>query len=402
MGGMLLWAIYRENSSMIKGSIMFISFLVGLTIALLPFALRNYMVSGEFVLTTHQAGFNLYLGNNLDNPDPYYRPVPFATSYPPHQGIQFTIEASRRAGQKLSSAQASSYWIGEVVSVALTRPMDFMWKLWTKSLALLNRFEAGDHYNIDFMSQFAAFFRLPLPDLSVILPLGLAGLATTGFASRPAIGASIAAMVYGITLIIFFTNDRYRLPLLTLLIPFAVIGLEHLRAQMKQARLKSIAIYTGCLIFFAIVECLPINGTDDVTIYYNTHGLLLERKGANKEAIASWETSSSMNKPSSAFANLYLARKYLAKKDLETARSYLGMIPDSSFVAAWKYEVIGELLLSQGHIAEAVTAYERSLAINSGERGPRAKLINIFDRIDRDRARQEQEALRYISSFYKR
>jgi predicted negative regulator of RcsB-dependent stress response len=109
-----------------------------------------------------------------------------------------------------------------------------------------------------------------------------------------------------------------------------------------------------------------------------------------------------MNKPSSAFANLYLARKYLAKKDFETARSYLEMIPDSSFAAAWKYELLGDLLLTEGQTTEAVTAYERSLAINSGERGPRSKLINIFERINRGRARQEQEALRYVSAFYKR
>jgi predicted negative regulator of RcsB-dependent stress response len=170
---------------------------------------------------------------------------------------------------------------------------------------------------------------------------------------------------------------------------------------MRQARFKSSAIYASVVMFFAIVECLPIKGTDDVTIYYNTHGLLLDRKGGKKEAMAAWETSSAMTKPSSAFANLYLARKYFAKRDLERARSYLEKIPDSSFAAASKYEAMGDLLLPQGHVSEAVMAYERSLAINSGERAPRRKLIVIFERIDRGRACQEQESLRYISSFYK-
>jgi 4-amino-4-deoxy-L-arabinose transferase-like glycosyltransferase len=401
IGGLIFWTTYREYSSVAKTSTLFLTFVVGLTIATAPFAIRNYMVSGELLMTTHQAGFNLYLGNNLDNPDPYYRPVPFATSYPPHQGIQFTIEASRREGRTLSSAEASSYWTHEVVTMALAHPREFTWKLWQKVLVLFNRFEAGDHYSIDFMSQFAPFFRLPLPDLTLIFPLGLAGMATTGFASRQAFGASIAAIAYGMTLIIFFTNDRYRLPLLTLLIPFAVIGLDHLRTHVRQARIKNIAIYTGLVTLFVIVEYLPVQGTDDVAAYYNIHGQLLERKGSKEEAIASWETSSRINKPFSAFANLHLARKYLGKKDFKQARSYLEMIPDSSFAAAGKYEAIGDLLLAQDHVAEAVTAYERSLAINSGERAPRFKLINIFERIDRDRGRQEQEAWRYISSFYK-
>jgi len=62
--------------------------------------IRNYMVAGSFQLTTSQMGFNLYLGNNPQNPTPYYRPVPFAITSPFQQGIQFTIEASRRGAHE--------------------------------------------------------------------------------------------------------------------------------------------------------------------------------------------------------------------------------------------------------------------------------------------------------------
>jgi hypothetical protein len=51
-------------------------------LALSPFMIRNYLVAGKFALTTSQGGFNLYLGNNLGNPDPYYRPVPFGDIFP--------------------------------------------------------------------------------------------------------------------------------------------------------------------------------------------------------------------------------------------------------------------------------------------------------------------------------
>ena len=402
MLGMMLWAAYREHSSSATVGTVLVSFLIGLTVAAGPFALRNYLVSGEFVLTTHQAGFNLYLGNNLDNPDPYYRPVPFASSTPSAQGIQFTIEASRRVGHTLSSAEASSYWIHEVVQTALTHPAAFLWKLGEKALALLNRFEAGDHYNIDFMSQFATFFQLPLPELALILPLGLAGMATAGFASRQALGATVASIAYAATLILFFTNDRYRLPLLTILIPFAVAGLANLRACMRQGGVKSLAIYAGLVSLFVIVEYLPVRATDDVTAYYNGHARQLDKKGFEQEAMAYWEQSSSMNKPFSAFANLELAYKYFGKKDFARASAYLEKIPESSFAAALKYELAGDLLARQGQVAEAVVAYERSLAINAGRMGPRSKLIRIFEGIDPDRAQREREALSEIASFYRR
>ena len=402
MLGMMLWAAYRAHSSSATVGTLLVSFLIGLTVAAGPFALRNYLVSGEFVLTTHQTGYNLYLGNNLDNPDPYYRPVPFASSNPSAQRIQFTIEASRRAGHTLSSAEASSYWIHEIVQMALTHPSAFLRKLGEKALALLNRFEAGDHYNIDFMSQFATFFQLPFPELALILPLGLAGMAMTGCASRQALGASVATIAYAATLILFFTTDRYRLPLLTLLIPFAVVGLANLRVRIRQGGVKSLAIYTGVVSLFVIVEYLPVRATDDVTAYYNGHARLLDKKGFKQEAMAYWEQSSSMHKPFSAFANLELAYKYFGQEDFARASSYLEKIPESSFVAAKKYELVGDLLVRQGQIPQAVAAYERSLTINAGSMNPRHKLIKIFEGVDPDRAQREREALSEIASFYRR
>ena len=71
-------------------------FTVGILIAVLPIIVRNYIVSGEPVFFSSQAGFNLYIGNDIGKEEPYYRPVAFASSSPFKQGIQFNIEASRR------------------------------------------------------------------------------------------------------------------------------------------------------------------------------------------------------------------------------------------------------------------------------------------------------------------
>jgi tetratricopeptide (TPR) repeat protein len=398
---MILWSQYRAQPPVQRVAMTLMIYALGVGLAAAPFALRNYRVSGEFVLTTSHSGYNLYLGNNLDNPDPYYRPVPFASSNPYEQGVQFAIEASRRTARTLSPGEASSYWTRQVAKTAFAQPAAFMWKIWQKTLVLVNRFEAGDHYDIDFMSQFAGFFRFPFLTLAVILPLGMAGMATTVWKSKPALGGSALFLAYAATLVLFFTNDRYRLPLLVLLIPFAVLGIGHLRSSIKQRRFGTIGIYSVIVILFLVVEHLPVQATDDVTAYYNTHARLLDQKGSEKEAMAYWETSSSMNKPFSAFADLGLAYKYFSKKDFTRAGSYLEKIPDSSFAAALKYELMGDLLFAQGQVPEAVAAYERSLAINSGRTKPRTKLVKIFEGIDKDKAQRENDALRYISSFYK-
>jgi hypothetical protein len=57
-------------------------------------------------------------------------------------------------------------------------------------------------------------------------------------------------------------------------------------------------------------------------------------------------------------------------------------------------------MLQQKQIKRAIQAYKKSLAINSGQRHIREKLVKIFDKIDKKRALVEYEKLKYISSFY--
>ena len=396
----ILWHIYRSRSSLKILAANVVLYIVGLSISISPFMIRNYRVSGELALTTSQAGFNLYLGNNLENPDPYYRPVPFAWPSPFKQGVQFTIEASRRESKKLSPGEASSYWTHEVIRMALEKPAAFIWKMCQKILVFFNQFEAGDHYHIGFVGNFVKFFKFPFFSLWLILPFGMAGMAVTIFRSRKLLALSSIFFVYALTLIAFFTNTRYRLPLLTILIPFAVMGISHLVSCIKNRQFNRIGIYSAIAVGFFVIEFLPVRGTDDMTAYYNTHAIVLDSKGFEDKAIQYWEESSRMNRPFSAFANLSLAAKYYRRGDTPKAAYYLDKIPDNSFAAAAKYEVKGDILANQGQMEKAIPAYRRSLEINSGQRRPRLKLIKIYSNIDRKKASEEKKNFRYISSFY--
>ena len=396
----ILWNIYRSRSSIKIITANLVLYTVGLSLSISPFMVRNYRVAGRLALTTSQAGFNLYLGNNLENPDPYYRPAPFAWSSPFKQGIQFTIEASRRTNKRLSPGEASSYWTHEVVKIALEQPAPFTWKICQKILAFFNQFEAGDHYHVGFVSNFVKFFKFPFFSLWLILPFGMAGMAVTIFGSRKLLALSSIFLLYAATLIAFHTNTRYRLPLLVVLIPFAVMGIGCLFSFIKNRQIKGIVIYLSIAIAFFIVEFLPVRGTGDMTAYYNTHAIILNSKGFEDKAMQYWEESSRMNKPFSAFANLSLAARYFMKGDMQKAVYYLDKIPDNSFVAASKYEIKGDFLANQGQIEKAISAYQRSLEINSGQRRAQLKLARIYNRIDKKRALQEYKKLSYISLFY--
>jgi tetratricopeptide (TPR) repeat protein len=313
---------------------------------------------------------------------------------------QLTIEASRRAGQRLSRQEASAYWARETLKVALEHPAAFLGKIFQKTLVFFNQFEAGDHYDIGFVSQFVNFFKLPFIPLSVIFPLGIAGMVLSAWRFHKFLCVGLVFVFYASTLILFFTSDRFRLPLLVILIPFAVMGIKDLLSWVRVRQWRRVFAYSGIAIALFVIEFLPVQGTGDMTTYYNTHAIILDTNGRENEALQYWEASSKMERPSSAFANLSLAGKALGRRDIQKALGYLDKIPDASFAAAYKYDLMGDMMMAQGQIAGAIAAYERSLDINSGQRGPRRKLVKLYWRVDREKALREFETLEYISSFY--
>ncbi|MBW1893997.1 MAG: tetratricopeptide repeat protein [Deltaproteobacteria bacterium] len=393
---LIVWVVYKKKTTFKVLTVTLIFYALGLCLSNAPFIIRNYRVAGKTSATVSQSGFNLYMCNNLE----YGYPLPFATTSPFDQGIQFTIEASRRSGKKLTPGEASSYWTNEVIKTALEQPKAFMWRIFRKVLAVFNRHEKGDHYHMGFLSNFVAFFKFPFPGICLILPIGMAGMAIKMFGSRKSSALAAIFLVYASTLIAFFINIRVRLPLLVILIPFAAVGINCVVSYIEEKQLEKIAIFLIVTISFFIIAFIPMRRSGDMTAYYNTHAIILDSKGLENEAIAYWEKSSRMKRHYSPFADLSLAKKYYNKNDIPRALNYLENISEDSFAASHKYTLTGDIMMQQKQIEKAVEAYEKSLEINSGHRRTRKKLIKTLLKTDKKRATEEYKKLKYISSFY--
>jgi 4-amino-4-deoxy-L-arabinose transferase-like glycosyltransferase len=396
----LVWREYKRAFSLKECMRQTAVCVIGLIFSTVPFLIHNYHASGEWKLYP-PGGFNLYLGNTLETSYPYYRPVAFASSIPRVQGVQFIIEASRRAGKKLTPDEASSYWNREVLHIAGANPAKFAWKLWQKTLVILNQFEEEDNYGLGFISRFVPFFEFPFFSFWFIAPFGIAALSLSVAWSYRACAFSAIAAVYSLTLILFFSNMRIRIPLLVILIPYAAIGLQMLFRASKEGLTKMrIRSYLIVAAIMGVIEFLPVTGTGDISAHYNTHAALLASKGMRNEAIQYWEASSAMERPYSAYANLSLAALYFSAGAKEEGNRYLDKIPDTSFAAAAKYELLGDNYAKQGHIDEAIAAYEHSLQINFGQLSPRPKLLRLYDFKNPELAQKIRTEQDYIKSFY--
>ena len=398
IGLLIAWAAWRDDWPWKRFVATAALFVVGLVLSLAPFLAAQYRLTGE-MRPTAAGGFNLYLANNPDNPLPYYRPASFASSVPAEQAVQFTIEASRRTGKKLSPQEASDFWTRTVMKETLARPAAFAVKLGQKTLTLFNAFEGEDNYHIGFMGRFIPFFHFPLPGLALLLPFGMAGIIFRT-RSRATFAVISIAFLYALTLIVFFTNMRIGIPLAVILIPFAVLGIADLWRWFRERRTGKIIAFGAVALAFLLIEFIPVAGTGDMTAYYNAHAINLASKGFEPEAVRYWQESAAMNRPYSAYANHALAAVSLRRGDPEAGKHYLAQIPDASFVAAQKYELLGDILWREGRTNEAVAAYRRSLSINTGQRQVYMKMIRIFETINSSEATRLRQQLAWVASFY--
>ena len=235
----------------------------------------------------------------------------------------------------------------------------------------------------------------------MIFPFAMIGMVVGLLREKKIAAVASIYIFYGITLIIFFCNTRYRLPLMVLLIPLALYGVQILLNSIK-SRNYSQAVMLMCMLILAfILEFLPIKGTDDLTAYYNTHALVLNAQGKRSEAKKFWQESSEMNRPYSAYANLSLASIQLKRRDVTKSIEYLGKITDSSFAASQKYEILGDISLHKGDVLGAESHFRNSLEINSGRKKVWRKLIRLLKNKNDNYPTEEIVEMKRISGFYR-
>jgi 4-amino-4-deoxy-L-arabinose transferase-like glycosyltransferase len=219
----------------------------GVALALLPVAVRNHAVGGEWVLVNSQGGQNFYIGNFRGNDTGGYRAPPFLRADPKYEEEDFAREAEKALGRDLTPAQVSSYWWRRGLEEILADPGHFLRHTGRKLLVLVNHHEIADNYSFDFVADVAApMLRWPLPSFGLLLPVALCG---AFFARRErAVWLLFAfAASYAASLVLFFNLSRLRLPLAPLVILFAGKGLVELFRRARAREWRTLAAAALCL-----------------------------------------------------------------------------------------------------------------------------------------------------------
>ncbi len=247
VGAALLW---RDGSRKWASSVA--PFACGLALVLAPVFVRNGVLGGDWVLTTSQAGTNLYIGNHAGATGSYTPLVPgrgdarFEAS-----DAQELAEAA--TGGSLTPSEVSSHWRSRALADMRADPAGAARLLGRKGLLALNNAEVADTDDFSHARRDSWVLRLTLP-FTVLLGLAALGLAiaTQEERRRSRVFLAMAAAQW-VALVAFYVFARYRLPLALFLVPLAGLGASNL----QRVRSQPVAAL-GAALFAAALSLLPV------------------------------------------------------------------------------------------------------------------------------------------------
>lgn len=381
----------------------------GLAIPILPVTVRNWWVAGDPVLIAYQGGVNLYLGNNI-MADGLTMRMPETSMDPTISWNRFVIAtdsiAVAQAGSPLRASEISSFWTSKALEFIRTNPGRAVEGWFKKVYYLWNGFEVGDQANIYDFRRFSVIlqvliWRWPLYfPFGLVAPLALIGLVWTWRRERLARPLAIFVALYSLSVIGFLATARHRLPMIPLLVIFAVAGTWLLFDFVRKRR--TVVAWVPMVIAALLIVTLNRPTVDRImnnpsfTAYQD--GLAYDRQGNYSSSAAAYERALELEPynlaarrnlalalvktgrydsaiavsfsylrerqtDADAMNNLGLA--YLGKSDTENALASFRITTRASTKLAQPHFNMGEIATARGKTAEAREHYRNAIKADS-------------------------------------
>jgi tetratricopeptide (TPR) repeat protein len=395
----VLWIVVRHRGQGRRRAGFAVLFVLGMALAIVPVALRNWVVGGEFHLTAANFGDNFYKGNNPEA-DGLYLPLAEGMGTPWVERRAATELAERALGRKLGPSEVSRYWTRRALEYIASDPGHWL-RLSARKLALAwNAAEAADTEDLSTHAEWSLVLRTAAGVLhfGMLAPLAACGVWLTWPARRRLWVLYLMLAAYTASVVMFYVFARYRYPLVPLLALFAGAGLSALPALLRGRRpwaivgcaVTALAVAGACnwpmriaqpsaaVAHFNIGVKLQEEGRPEMAVAFyrdavrrwpsyaealTNLGTALEALGRLDEAVASYLDAVEVDpRHAPAQHNLGRALQKLGRLDeaVERLRAAVEIDPESPL-----YQVsLGTALKRQGHLEEAVRSYRRALELD--------------------------------------
>jgi 4-amino-4-deoxy-L-arabinose transferase-like glycosyltransferase len=353
-----------------------VTFVAGAALILGATAVRNRAVSGEWVLTTAQAGQNFYLGNHPWNLRGECDPPPFLRTNPKYEEADFTAEAKRRSGREMTATERSRFWFREGVAWIRSNPDRWLHLTWLKLRNFWGAYEIPDNIDLYVYREYAPVLRAPLADFGLVAPLALLG-AALGFRRPGWVRALLVFVgVYMTAVVLFFVLSRYRLTVLPALFSFAGMGTVELWNRGKEVKrrrrlTRSFALAMGLWVAFACFVSLPVRLPPDDPAFKLASALGLPTRGE------------------SSLEHFNLGVVYAREGDLAHAEEQLRRAVEGEPNHPRTHLELGKVLAREGKTGEAIASFLRASRLEPGN-ATTFHVLGILYKREGDRAGAER------------
>jgi len=226
----------------------FLCLIILLTIS--PATIRNYLVSGKFVLISTNGPINFWIGNH-ENARGWFDGTSLS---------QDLIERIKEKGDKA--------YIEDVVNFIKRNPGGYLTLLFRKFLLFWSMDEISNNLNYDLFKAYSMLLRYFLfVGFWFIAPLGLCGIVLSRKIWKKVVLLYLFIFSFMISTIIFFVLGRYRIPFIPFLIIFASFAIWWWYEEFRRKRYKSLFSLILSFPFLVLVYFQPINNIFSSILY---------------------------------------------------------------------------------------------------------------------------------------
>ena len=287
MFGLIWLERYGWGQVFEKGLALFIGLFLVLGIS----GARNYVAGQEFIFLTSQSGRLLYACNNPENYTGRYNVPSFSRPHPEDSERDFHREAERRVGKPLTVKEVSAFWMKETLHFFQENPVALWILVKNKLQGTVGNHEIPNVHSFDMAVSFSKIISFPLPNFAMILALGLPGLFIGAYRDRRVGWLFLPLLTILITVMMYYTSSRFRIPILPVLMIGAGIWLGSLVEWIRNRDVKPILFtlfVSGLLVFLSLSSSRPMEtGTNSFFLakaYWNRNELGPARKIALEAA----------------------------------------------------------------------------------------------------------------------
>ncbi len=226
--GLWIFLAFRE-ASLRRRILWGLLLLAGTAAGIAPVTIRNYLVSGEFVLVTTTGGRNLLKGNGKDA-DGSHVFLPGKD-----QGTKLTLYL-RHAVDSQKAVKEGREMTSKAVGIMLEDPLRTLGLFARKFFLFFNAIELGIRDQYYFAKTRLPFLRLPWIGFGLIVPFGIAGLILSWRRKNRAGLIRGLLGVQAASFVLVFVLARYRLVAVACLALFASWMLFEIAARVRKRK----------------------------------------------------------------------------------------------------------------------------------------------------------------------